>query len=153
MVGSLFPAQIHYSRSSRRGDPRSEQHQTSLSRCRPLLHIAFQFKWMMKAFSRPCRRAYNLFNASAGQARRTFVTQAQRRKATTSAGGGLGFPIVDHHYECVYQTFITIWELEKLADHGTVQLWLELEGRDWEPLSVWRRVDWRLLASANWYDI
>jgi hypothetical protein len=38
--------------------------------------------------------------AGRGAGRRGFVTQAQRRKATTASGGkGLGFPVVDHHYE------------------------------------------------------
>jgi hypothetical protein len=32
-------------------------------------------------------------------AKRTLVGAAQRRKATTAAGGGLIYPIVDHKYE------------------------------------------------------
>lgn len=34
--------------------------------------------------------------------RRSFVTQAQKRRATTDAGSGLTFPVVDHHYEYVF---------------------------------------------------
>lgn len=42
---------------------------------------------------------------SVGSGKRGYVNQAQRRRATTSSsnanGGkeGLGFPVVDHHYE------------------------------------------------------
>jgi hypothetical protein len=55
----------------------------------------------MRGFARKCAKTLNrnAFASKSPTNRRTFITQAQRRKATTSAHGGLNFPIVDHHYE------------------------------------------------------
>ena len=58
----------------------------------------------MKGFARACGKAFKP-SAHHGRlsfpSRRTFVTQTQRRRATTAAGRGLSYPIVDHYYEYV----------------------------------------------------
>jgi hypothetical protein len=57
----------------------------------------------MKGLVRSCGKVLpkSLRYGAAGQkiARRTFVSEAGRGRASTSTGGGLTFPIVDHHYE------------------------------------------------------
>lgn len=61
-----------------------------------------QRRGRMKASSRTLRNSFRNGAMSLPKRQgRSFVTQAQRRRATTAAGGGLGTPIVDHHYEWV----------------------------------------------------
>lgn len=37
--------------------------------------------------------------------RRTFLSEPQRRKATTASGSSLSFPLIDHHYEYFFQWY------------------------------------------------
>ncbi|KAE9375023.1 succinate dehydrogenase [Stipitochalara longipes BDJ] len=42
-----------------------------------------------------------LHHGAAPRQRRTYLTQTQRRKATTASGRGLSVPLIDHHYDAI----------------------------------------------------
>ena len=93
---------IAYNRHSS-GDPTWHYQDAVFLRLEPSSFPIFLSE-KMKGLARTCGKVFqNSFRngVSAPNARRTFVTQAQRRRATTQAGGVLGTPIVDHHYEWV----------------------------------------------------
>jgi hypothetical protein len=62
-------------------------------------------KDLMRVYLKASRSPVVKRNGGAVLQRRTFLSQAQRRRATTGAGNGLGageglrFGVVDHHYE------------------------------------------------------
>lgn len=42
-----------------------------------------------------------IYHRSSFGQRRTFLSQPQRRKATTASGPSLSFPLIDHHYDAI----------------------------------------------------
>jgi len=57
----------------------------------------------MTRFVRSLRRALErpLRHGPASFQKRGYLSQTQRRRATTASGPGLSFPLIDHHYEYV----------------------------------------------------
>ncbi|KAN0099127.1 succinate dehydrogenase [Hyaloscypha variabilis] len=57
----------------------------------------------MTRFVRSLRRALErpLRHGPASFQKRGYLTQTQRRKATTASGPGLSFPLIDHHYDAI----------------------------------------------------
>ena len=66
---------------------------------------------LMRSLGRGLGR--HLRNGRSTQARRSYVTETQRRRASPVANGignGLTYPLIDHHYEYVDMK-IDMWEL------------------------------------------
>jgi succinate dehydrogenase (ubiquinone) flavoprotein subunit len=52
--------------------------------------------------------------------RRTFLSQPQRRKATTASGPGQSFLLIDHHYEYPFPDEIDVPEGRRTNEHSAI---------------------------------
>jgi succinate dehydrogenase (ubiquinone) flavoprotein subunit len=51
--------------------------------------------------------------------RRTFLSEPQRRKATTASGPSLRFPLIDHHYE-YFANYLDVLGKRKANKHSAI---------------------------------